>query len=139
MLYVLVYVLWLVNAAACAMAVIQLRATVNALWVILGGEHYALGLVNQLVLILGSLAALVYVIVLESHYRESIAPSSPRPGVTGGVSEKAPPVRPGRLPPWLTGGGLDVLLRRFAITTAVPLAIVALSLLVLEIALRGLP
>ena len=49
LLYVLAYLLWLVNVVVCVAAVIQFRATVNVLWVALEGDRYSLGLVNQLI------------------------------------------------------------------------------------------
>jgi hypothetical protein len=138
LLYVLAYAFWLVATAACVMAIIQLRSTVNVLWVILGGDRYSLSLVNQVILLLGGFAAFVYVMLLESHYRESITPGKQRPAARDDNSEQASASRQGRLPRWLTGGGLDVLLRRFALTTAVPLGVVALSLVTLEVAVRAL-
>ncbi len=107
LLHVLAYLLWLVSIAVCVAAVLQLRSTVNVLWVALGGDRYSLGLANQVTLLLGGLAAFVYVVFLEGYYRE---------GVRRGAS----------------------LLRRFAITIAVPLGVIALCLALLEIALRAL-
>lgn len=46
LLYVLAYLLWLVNVVVCVAAVIQFRSTVNVLWVALGGDRYSLGLVS---------------------------------------------------------------------------------------------
>jgi hypothetical protein len=136
LLYVLAYVLWLVATVACVMAVIQLRSTGNAIWVILGGDRYSLDLVNQLILLLGGLTAFVYVMWLESHYRESVTHKERGPEAGGDVSGQAPALHQDRLPRWLTRGGVDVLLRRFATTTAIPLGIVVLSLATLEVAMR---
>jgi hypothetical protein len=133
LLYVLAYALWLVATAACVMAVIQVRSMVNVLWIMLGGDRYSLGLVNQAVLLLGGLAAFIYMMLLESHYRESITPERQRPETTDDISGQAPASRRARRPRWLTGGGLGELLRRFAITTVVPLGIVALSLVVVAV------
>ena len=98
LLYVLAYVLWLVATALCVMAVIQFRSTVNALWIILGGDHYSLGLVNQVILLLGGLIALVSVMLLESYYRESVTPKAQAPEAGGDVSGQAPALRQRRLP-----------------------------------------
>lgn len=123
LLHGLVYLLWLVNALVCVLAVIQLRSTVNVLWVALGGDRYSLGLVNQLCLLIGGFIAFVYVIFLEGHYRASITPSRATPA-------------PARWTQCLTDWGVDVLLRRFVLTTAIPLGIWLASLAVLEIAIR---
>ncbi|MDH7487308.1 MAG: hypothetical protein QHJ81_13675 [Anaerolineae bacterium] len=69
LVYALAYLLWLVSAAVCAAAVIQVRSTVNVLWVALGRDRYSLGLVNQVVLLLGGLAAFTYAVFLEGYYR----------------------------------------------------------------------
>jgi hypothetical protein len=105
LLYVLAYLLWLVSSAACVVAVLQLRAAVNALWVALGGNRYSLGLANQVSLLLAGFAAFVYVIFLEGYYREAV------------------------------GHGAS-LFRRFAVTMAVPVGVIVLSLAAVEIALR---
>ena len=138
LLYALAYVLWLVNMAVCIAAIIQLRSTVNVLWVMLGGGRYSLGLANQLILFLGGLAGFMYVVFLESYYREGIARRVP-PEAGSDVSVQAPASRQGWLSRWLTRAGMDVLLRRFAITSAIPLGVLALSLALLEVALRALP
>ena len=138
LLYTLAYLLWLVNMVVCVAAIIQLRATVNVLWVALGGDSYSLGLANQLILLLGGLAGFIYVVFLEGYYRDAVArAASPKAGST--VSLPAPASPQGRLARWLTRVGLDVLLQRFAITTATPLGVFALSFALLEVALRALP
>ncbi len=67
----LAYVLWLVSIAACLAAVVQLRSTVNVLWVALGGSRWTLGLANQVALLLGGFAAFCYVMFLEGYYRKA--------------------------------------------------------------------
>ncbi len=136
LLYVLAYLLWLVNIAVCVVAVIQLRSTANVLWVALGGNRYSLGLVNQLSLLLSSLAAFIYVVFLESYYRESGKHRAPLPEASSAVPTQVQTLRPSRLSRWLNYLGLDVLLRRFAITIAIPLGVFVLSLAMLEVALR---
>ncbi len=131
--YVLAYLLWLVNAVVCAAAVIQVRSTINVLWVALGGDRYALGLINQLSLILGGLAALIYVMFLESYYRSGIAHGGEKP-----QAAYTPEPPSGRIARWLDMVGLRVLLRRFAITTAVPLAVVIVLLAIVEVVLRSI-
>ena len=71
--YVLAYLLWLVSAAVCIVAVIELRLTVNVLWVLTGHSPWTLGLADQLSILLGGLVAFVYVVFLESYYRHSVA------------------------------------------------------------------
>jgi hypothetical protein len=138
LLWVLAYAFWLVATAACVAAVIQVRSMVNVLWIILGGDRYSLGLVNQVILLLGGLVGFIYVMLLESYYRESITLGKQRPEAEDEISGQTPALRPSRLPRWVTGGGLDALLRRFVITTAVPLGIIVLSLAIVDVAVRGL-
>jgi hypothetical protein len=137
LLYILAYVLWLVNIVVCVGVVIQFRATVNALWAALGGDRYTLSLVNQVCLLLSGFVAFVYVMFLESHYRESVTPRKRKPETSEDVSARAS-TSPSRFARWLTDWGLGILLRRFAITTAIPLGMCLASLVALEIALRGI-
>jgi hypothetical protein len=138
LLYALAYVLWLVNVVVCVAAVIQFRSTVNVLWVALGGDRYSLGLVNQLSLLLGGLAAFIYVVFLEGYYRQSITRRGQKPQVGGDAAAYTPAPPSSRISQWLNTVGLTVLLRRFAITTAVPLGLYVASLGVLEVGLRDL-
>jgi len=136
LLYVLAYLLWLVTLALCLVVVIQLRSTVNVLWAALGGDRYSLGLVNQVSLLLGGLAAFVYVVFLESYYRESVTHRVAQPEAGGAVPTQAQTLRPSRISRWLTRVGLDVLLRRFAITIAIPLGLLVVFLMMNEVAWR---
>jgi hypothetical protein len=138
LLYVLAYLLWLVNVVVCVAAVIQLRSTVNVLWVALGGDRYSLGLVNQLSLLLGGLAAFIYVVFLEGYYRQSITRRGQKPQAGGDAAAHTPAPPSSRISQWLNTVGLTVLLRHFAITTAVPLGLYVASLGVLEVGLRDL-
>jgi len=138
LLYLLSYLLWLVSVAVCVAAVIQLRSTVNVLWVALGGDRYSLGVANQVSLLLGGFAAFVYVVFLEGYYRESVKHRAPRPVASSAISAPEPILRPSRLWRWLNYLGLAVLLRRFAITVAIPLGVFLLSLALLEVALRAM-
>jgi hypothetical protein len=138
LLYGLGYSLWLVNSMVCVVAVIQLRSAVNVIWVALGGDRYTLSLVNQLCLLLGGFVAFVYVMFLESHYRESVTQRKRKPETSEDVSARAS-TSPSRFARWLTDWGLGILLRRFAITTTIPLGVCLASLVALEIALRGIP
>ena len=138
LLYVLAYLLWLVNIVVCVAAVIQIRSTVNVLWVALRGNRYALGLVNQLSLLLGGLAAFIYVMFLEGYYRSNITRGGQKPEAGNDAAAHMPAPPSGRILQWLDTAGLRVLLRRFAITTAVPLTLVVVSLVMVEVVLRGL-
>jgi len=138
LLYVLSYLFWLVNVVVCVAAVIQFRSTVNVLWVALIGDRYSLGLVNQLSLLLGGLAAFIYVVFLESYYRSSITSRGQKPQADGDAAAHAPAPPSGRISQGLDTAGLTVLLRRFMITTAIPLALVVVSLVIVEVVLRGL-
>jgi len=138
LLYVLAYLLWLVNVVVCMAAVVQLRSTVNVLWIALRGDRYSLGLVNQLSLLLGGLAAFIYVVFLESYYRSSITSRGQKPHADGDAAVHTPAPPSGRISQGLDTAGLTVLLHRFMITTAIPLALVVVSLVVVEVVLRGL-
>jgi len=136
LLYVLAYLLWLVSVIVCVAAVIQLRSTINVLWVALGGDRYSLGLVNQLSLLLGGLAVLIYMVFLESYYRQSVTRRGQKPQAGGDATAYTPAPPSGRISQWLNTVGLTVLLRRFAITTAVPLGLIVVSLVMIEVAWR---
>jgi hypothetical protein len=137
LLYVLAYLLWLVNVAACIVAVIQFRSVVNVLWIALEYNRWAMGLVNQLCVLLGGLAACIYIVFLESYYRRSVARRVQKPE-GGDVSAQAQISHQGPIAQRSTDPRLAVLLRRFAVTTAIPLGLVAASLVITEIALRSL-
>lgn len=126
LLYGLAYLLWFVCIIVSIVALFQILSTINVFWVTFGGDRYSLGLVNQACLLLGGLITFAYVILLENRYRESIARQV----------EKTSSLAQSRLLQKLTDWKLDVLLKQFVITTAIPIAVVVVSLLALEIALR---
>jgi hypothetical protein len=134
LLYTLAYVLWLVNIVVCFLAVMQVRSTASALWVVMRGNPWAYGLLNQVILLVGGLIGFAYVVFLESYYREAVAQRLPQ--APARRTAVPPALGSSRFALWLTRAGLDVLLRRFVITTAIPLGVLALALLVLEVALR---
>ena len=136
-LYVLAYLLWLVNVVVCLAAIIQFRSAANVLWVALGQSRWTLGLVNQLSVLLGGLAAFIYVVFLESYYRRSVTRRVQKPE-GGDVSMQALVSHQGRIAQWSIDPRLAVLLRRFAVTTAIPLSLVVASLVIIEVALRSL-
>ncbi len=135
--YVLAYLLLLVNMVVCIVVVIEFRSTINVLWVMTGHSRWTLGLANQLSLLLGGLAAFVYVIFLEGYYRQSIIRRDQRPEVSSDVSTQGQASPQGRISQWLTRLGLAVLLRRFAITIAIPLGLLVVSLVMTKVAWRG--
>ncbi|MBI5302678.1 MAG: hypothetical protein HY868_11115 [Chloroflexi bacterium] len=131
-LFFLAYLLWLMNIVVCMVALLQFRSAVNALWPVFGGDRYALGLVNQLSILLGGLAAFVYVMFLESVYRTSVTHRDEKSAAQALAQPQT------RRAPSLTDSRLVILLKKFAITTAIPLAAWLASLGGLEIALRAL-
>jgi hypothetical protein len=137
LLYILAYLLWLVNVVVCLAAVIQFRSAANVLWIALGYSRWTLGVVNQLSVLLGGLAACIYVVFLESYYRRSATRRVQKPEGSD-VSLQAQVLHQGRIAQWLTDPRLAVLLRRFAVTTAIPLSLVVASLVITEVALRSL-
>ena len=137
LLYVLAYLLWLVNIVVCIVAVIQLRSAATILWIALGYDHWTLGLLGQLIVLLGGLAAFIYVVFLESYYRRSVTRGVQKPE-GGDVSMQAQVSYKGRIAQGPTDPRLAVLLRRFAVTTAIPLSLVVASLVITEVAFRGL-
>lgn len=64
------YLFWLVTIAACALAALQLSSTANVLVAVFSGNRYAARLANQASLLVVGLIAFVYVMFLESYYRE---------------------------------------------------------------------
>jgi hypothetical protein len=134
-LYLLAYLLWLANIVVCLAAVLQLHSTVNVLWVALGRSRWTLGLANQLSLLVGGVVAFAYVMFVESYYRQSVTHRE-KPPASGDVPAQAHTSTQGRISQWLTRAGLDVLLRRFTITTAIPLGVYIVSLAAVEVAWR---
>jgi len=137
LLYVLAYLLWLASAAVCVAALIQLRSALTAPWAALGGSRYTVNLVSQVGLLLGGLAAFIYVVFLEGYYRASVRRRA-RPSESDDAAPARTPIAR-RIRIWLSGTGLHVLLRRFAVTIAIPLGVLILSLVLLEVALRAMP
>jgi hypothetical protein len=137
LLYVLAYLLWLVNVAVCIVAVIQVRSVVNVLWVALEYNRWTLGVVSQTSVLLGGLAACIYIVFLESYYRRSVA-LRVRRSEGGDVSAQAQISQQGPIAQRATDPRLALLLRRFAVTTVIPVGLVAASLVITEIALRSL-
>lgn len=120
LLYMLAYVLLLITTAVCVAAVLELRSTVNVLWVVTGHSRYTLGLADQFSLLLGGLVAFAYIVFLETYYRASVTQRGDKDLRFG---------RPrGRVAQWLMDAGLDVLLRRFAWTVAIPAGVLIVSL-----------
>ncbi len=137
LLYVLAYLLWLANIVVCLVAVIQLRSAAAILWIALGYDHWALGLLGEIIVLLGGLAACIYVVFLESYYRRSVTHGAQKPE-GGDVSMQAQVSQQGRIAQGLTDPRFAVLLRRFAVTTAIPLGLVVASLVITEVAFRSL-
>ena len=117
LLFMLAYALLLIAAAVCLAAVLEFRSTVNVLWVVTGRSRWTLGLADQLSLLLGGLVAFIYIVFLETYYRRGVAPRA--------KAEHKPETR--HMAQWLADAGLDVLLRRFAWTVAIPAAILIVS------------
>jgi hypothetical protein len=135
LLYLLAYLLWLANIVVCLAAVLQLGSTVNVFWTVLGRSRWTLGLANQLSVLVGGLVAFAYVVFVESFYRTSITRKQ-EPPVGDDIRVQVHSSFPGRIAQRLTRAGLAVLLRRFAITTAIPLGVYLVSLAALEVAWR---
>jgi hypothetical protein len=132
LLFVLAYVLWLVTIVACVVAVIELRSTINVLWVMTGRSPWTLGLAEQLCVLLGGLVAFVYVLFLENYYRRSVSQQIVKTEAGNGVSP--PDQRAGQS----NNQKLRVLLQRFAWTVAIPIGLLVVLLVIREAALRGL-
>jgi len=138
LLYVLAYLLWLVNVVVCIVVVVEFRSAINVLWLMTGQSRYSLGLANQLSLLLGGFAAFVYVVFLEGYYRKSVMHRDHKPDSGSDVSTQGQASPQSRISQGLPGSGLLVLLKRFAITIAIPLGLLAVSLVMTEVAWRGL-
>jgi hypothetical protein len=129
----LAYLLWLVNILVCVSAVIEIASMANALWVMFGGDRYSLSLVNQVCLLLGGLSAFIYVMVLNSYYREGT--KQVRRPERNSPALRAPVLPPSRLGGWSFDPRVTNLLRRFAITTAIPLGMFILLWAAVQVAL----
>ena len=132
LLYVLAYLLWLINIVFCIVVVIEFRSTINVLWVMAGHSRWTLGLADQLSVLLGGLVAFVYIVFLESYYRRSVTQQSKKPETVNDVSS------PSRVSQRLDNLGLYVLLRRFAWTIAIPIGLLVASLVMRRAAFRFL-
>jgi len=129
----LAYLLWLVNILVCIGTVLQIGSIVNALWVVFGGDRYTLSLVNQVWFLLGGFIAFVYVMVLYGAYRESV--KRVRQPVKDRAALGAPDLDRDRFAGRSSDSRVVALLRRFAITTAIPIGALILSLLAAQVAL----
>lgn len=129
LLQALAYLLWLVSIGACAFAFIQLSTAITVLWAMFSDNPYAVRLVGQVSLLVGGLIAFTYGVFLHGYYLGNVKRQS---------ATQTPMRRRGRISQWLTGAGLAVLLRRFAVTVAVPLGVIALSLALIEVAIRAI-
>ncbi len=143
LLYVLAYLLWLVNIVVCLAAVIQFRSAATILWIALGYDHWKLGLIGELIVLLGGLAVCIYVVFLESYYRRSVARSArsahgAQKPEGGDGSMQPQSLYQGQIAQGPTDPRLAVLLRRFAVTAAIPLGLVVASLVITEVAFRSL-
>ncbi len=128
--YVLVYILWIITMLVSLQAVLEIRVAVSALWVLGGGNRYAVAVVNQVCLLLVGFIAFVYVIWTERYFRRGVTLR-----LHPVLSDKVPPLPEGRVMRELAVWGVDLLLRRFALTFAVPLVLYLLSLLAYQGAL----
>jgi len=131
LLYVLAYLLWLINIVVCIVVVIEFRSTINLLWITTGHSRWTLGLADQLSVLLGGLVAFVYIVFLESYYRRSVMQSKKSETVNDVSS-------PSRVSQRLDNLGLYVLLRRFAWTIAIPIGLLVASLVMRRAAFRFL-
>jgi hypothetical protein len=137
LLYMLAYLLWLVNVAVCIVAVFEFRSTLNVLWVMTGHSRYTLGLADQLSVLLGGLAAFVYVVFLETFYRRSVTHRDQISKASGDVSTQTQVSPQGPISLWRPRPALLVLLRRFAWTIAIPIGLLLVSLVMRQVAWRG--
>ena len=128
----LAYLLWLVNILVCVAALIQISSMVNALWVMFGGDRYSLALVNQVCMLLGGLGVFVYVMILQGYYHESV--KQDRRQEVNGPAGRAPVLSSSRSAAWSMHPQVITLLRRFAITTAIPIGMLVLSIALFQLA-----
>ena len=119
LLHVLAYVLLLVTMVVCLAAVLEFRLSINVLWAVMRRSPYTLGLADQISLLVGGLLAFVYTVFLEGYYRNGVTQR--------GDKDKSGRPR-GRAAHWLAAAGLEVLLRRFAWTVAIPAGVLIISL-----------
>jgi hypothetical protein len=131
------YLLWLVNILVCVAALFQIGSIVNTLWIMFGGDRYTLTLVNQVWLLLGGFIAFVYVMVLYGDYRECAR--RVRQPVKASAALGTPILDPGRPASRPTESRVVALLRRFAVTTAIPLGLAIFFRILAMFALSTIP
>ena len=137
LLYVLAYLLWLVNVVVCIVVVVEFRSAINVLWLMTGQSRYSLGLANQLSLLLGGFAAFVYVVFLETFYRRSVTHRDQISKASDDVSTPTQVSPHSPISQWRPRPVLLVLLRRFAWTIAIPIGLLVVSLVMRQVAWRG--
>lgn len=134
--YVLGYLLWLVAVSMGMLAMFEARNALNAIWPTLGTGirwTWTLRAVDRFGLVFLGLVWLVYAIFCEQHYRSAITAVRIREF----RGRKAPALESGQAR-WaarqLVRLGLDVLVPRFLVTIAPPVALWLVSFLVKQLA-----
>ncbi len=126
--YVLAYVFWLLTASLSILTVLLMRNALNILWPLMGGNRWVLRAADRFGLVFLGLVWLVYVIFAEHSFRSSItdarfrrAKTRARPLLRAAEARLDPATRV------LRRLGLDILLQRVVPTVAGPVALLALS------------
>jgi hypothetical protein len=133
--YLLAYLCWLLVAAVSLLAALLMRNTLNVVWPIMGGSHWILRAVDRFGLVGLGLIWLVYVILAEHNFRSAITDVRfrrlklrARPLLRAAEAQLDPGTRV------LRRYGLDLLLQRVVPTVAGPVALLALSYVIENLA-----
>jgi len=133
--YILAYVCWLLVAAVSLLTALIVRNTLNVVWPIMGGSHWILRAVDRFGLVGLGLIWLVYVILAEHNFRSAItdvrfrrAKVRARPLLRAAEAQLDNGTRV------LRRFGLDILLKRVVPTVAGPVALLALTYVIENLA-----
>ncbi len=132
-LHAIAYALWVATILMSLAALLQVLVLVSAVWVAAGGDRYTASAINQVCILLGGLAAFVYVMWLEDYYGGAV-----RLRVHPKVGDKVPPLPQGGVLHWLGERDMDILVRRFALSFAIPLALFLLSFVAYSTSVDGM-
>ncbi len=136
-LYVLAYALWIVTILMTVQAVLQVRMAANAVSAAGGIDRYTLSLIDQVCLLIGGFIGFVYVMYIEHLYRDGVTLRIQGHGPDGPASPPLP-LPKGGVMRLLATWNVDILLERFALTFAIPLAVYLLALAVQYLAVGAL-
>ena len=139
--YVLTYASWFLTTILSLLSIFYARNVLNVLWPVLGarsGTHPVildarLRFFDRLGMFVVLVAWAAYALFAEHHYRSSIDAARRRQFISEGSPADQAAATRNRLWGYLRKWGVDILTRRFLITTSVPVVLFVLVYLIQEI------